>query len=474
MFSYYYYYLFISGNAHRSAIAVIRVSGDRTREALKALTGCDDFQPRYATLKKFVDPISNELIDKGLVLYFDGPKSFTGEDSCEFYIHGGPSVKTAMLSALSKVDGLRFAEPGEFSRRAFYNGKFDLTGAEAIADLIHAETEYQRKQALIQADGNLYRLYQKWRTQLIRNIAHFEAFIDFSEDENIEDFVLETVQKDLQMLVECIKNHLIDGRKGERLRNGVKMAILGATNVGKSSLMNVLCQRDVSIVTNVEGTTRDVIETHYDIGGFPIILADTAGLRQSKDIVEQEGIKRAKRCAIAADLKILVIDGHEMEKYFANSKIDFAQYLKSYKSQLELDNETFEEGKLLTIVNKCDLMSKQNVEELNKNNILTISCINSTKITEAVTEITRNLKDLCGNPSAEAPVLSQARHRHYLQECYEHINKFLNDFDPSIDQDLAILVQHLRNAIRSIGRITGEVRTDDVLDVIFKDFCIGK
>lgn len=454
---------------------MIRVSGESTQRALKALTGCDTFKPRYATLKQIRDPVSQTLIDNGLILYFNSPKSFTGEDSCEFQVHGGTAVVSALLNALSRVEGLRPAEPGEFTKRAFYNGKMDLTEVEGLADLIHAETEFQRRQAIIQADGHLSRLYKKWRKQLIRNIAHIEAYIDFSEDENIEDDVLETMQKELVTLGHEIQQHLIDGRLGERLREGVKTVILGDTNVGKSSLMNILVQRDVSIVTDVEGTTRDVIESHYDINGYPVIIADTAGLRQSDDVVESEGISRAKKCATLSDLVILLIDGHKMGKHFDESgKVNIEEYKQAYLSRLGLNDELVANRRLLTIVNKVDLMTDQHKRELNEKEVLGISCTMLTRIDEVVAELTKHLKELCGEPSAESPVLSHARHRHFLQECLRHIQEFLGSFDPSSEQDFAILVQHLRNAVRSIGRITGEVRTDDVLDVIFKDFCIGK
>lgn len=458
----------------KCGIAVIRVSGDKTRNALKALTGFDSFKPRFATLKQIRDPSTATLIDNGLVLFFNSPKSFTGEDSCEFQVHGGPAVVTAILNALSKVDGLRPAEPGEFTRRAFFNGKMDLTEVEGLADLIHAETEQQRKQALIQADGHLSKLYNKWRTQLIRCIAHIEAYIDFSEDENIEDHVLETMQRELEKLRSEIQEHLIDGRKGERLRDGVKMVILGEANVGKSSLMNLLVQRDVSIVTNVEGTTRDVIESHYDINGYPVLIADTAGLRESRDVVEAEGISRARKYATKADLVILLIDAAKLDKHFSDSEIDSVAYQKSYLHQLGLPAEQLDENKILRIVNKIDLLSDKRIRELELSNWLGISCTQSINIAGVVEEITARLKTLCGEPSAETPVLSHVRHRHHLQECLKCIDEFTENFDPAREQDFAILVHNLRTAVRSVGKITGEVRVDDVLDVIFRDFCIGK
>lgn len=390
-----------------------------------------------------------------------------------FLIILGSAVVSALLKALSSVKGLRPAEPGEFTRRAFFNGKMDLTEVEGLADLIHAETEFQRRQALIQADGHLSKLYKKWRVQLIQIIAHVEAYIDFSEDDNIEDGVLEVMHKDLMTLETEIEQHLNDGRMGERLREGVRMVILGDTNVGKSSLMNILVQRDVSIVTDIEGTTRDVIESHYDINGYPVIISDTAGLRESRDVVESEGISRARKCASNADLLILMIDGERMEQHFkSDEKIDLEKYQEEYLRRLKLESDG--EMNILRVVNKVDLMSSPRVQELESANALVMSCTKSINVQKVVEEITSNLKQLCGDPSSESPVISHARHRHFLAECLTNIQRFLENYEPTREQDLAILVQNLRYAVRSIGRITGEICTEDVLDVIFRDFCIGK
>lgn len=438
---------------------------------MKLLTGSDSFKPRYATLKPIRDPSTQALIDNGLILFFESPKSFTGEDSAEFQVHGGPAVVSALLNALSKVKGLRPAEAGEFTKRAFFNGKLDLTEVEGLADLIHAETEFQRRQALIQADGHLSRLYNKWRKQLLRNIAHIEAYIDFSEDENIEDNVLEVMLKSLTELKTEIQRHLIDGRKGERLRDGVKMVILGDTNVGKSSLMNLLVQRDISIVTDIEGTTRDVVESHFDIGGFPVVIADTAGLRESNDIVESEGITRAKKHATIADLVVLVVDGEKMGKNFDGN---FDKYVEKYLKHLGLDQDVLEGRQVLTVVNKVDLMTQQHQKHLNDAKILAISCTKSINIDKLLSIITKNLTKLCGDPQSESPILSHARHRFFLQECLQSLEIFLENFDSSREHDFAILVEDLRSAVRSIGRITGEVHVEEILDIVFKDFCIGK
>jgi tRNA modification GTPase len=276
--------------------------------------------------------------------------------------------------------------------------------------------------------------------------------------------------KSLNELRTEIQQHLVDGRKGERLRDGVKMVILGDTNVGKSSLMNLLVQRDVSIVTDIEGTTRDVVESHFDIGGFPVVISDTAGLRKSNDVVESEGISRAKKCAATADLVILVIDGSKLPNCFE----DFQSYREKYLKSLGLDQDRLLDRQTLTVVNKVDLLNTQQQKHLEASDILAISCTKSINVDAVLSKITENLATLCGNPRSESPVLSHARHRHFLQECLQNIDNYLENFDSSREYDFAILVEDLRCAVRSIGRITGEVQVDEILDVVFKDFCVGK
>lgn len=450
---------------------MIRVSGEKTKEVVKFLTGSETLTPRYASLKKIYDPTTKILIDNGLVIFFESPKSFTGEDCVEFQVHGGNAVVTALLNAISKIEGCRPAQPGEFTKRAFFNGKMDLTAVEGLADLIHAETEFQRRQAILQADGHLSKLYGRWRQSLVRIIAHIEAFIDFSEDENIEDDVLDGVQKQLEIVTKEIKEHLEDGRMGERLRDGVKMAIIGDTNVGKSSLMNLLVRRDVSIVTNIEGTTRDIIETPFDIGGYLVIIADTAGLRQAAgDVIESEGITRAKKYASNADLVILMIDGEKLTP----ENFNHHKFRENYLRHLGFGENAFSDVKMISVVNKIDTMNDEMLNCLKRQNILSISCTKHSNIDKVIDEVRRNLEELCGNPSVESPTLSHARHRFYLEECLRHLHHFNEHFNPQLEQDFAILVQSLRNSVRCIGRVTGEIRTDDILDVIFKDFCIGK
>jgi tRNA modification GTPase len=264
----------------RAGVAVVRVSGPKTALVLKAFTGNDSFRPRVASLRTLRDPRNREALDDALVLWFPGPRSFTGEDVAELHLHGGRAVVAGVVEALGALPGLRVAEPGEFTRRAFENGKLDLTAAEGLADLVDAETSAQRRQALRQMEGALGRVYEGWRERLTRALAHIEADIDFP-DEDLPTGVADAVRPVLDTLVAEIQAHLEDGRRGERLREGLHIAIVGAPNAGKSSLLNALARREAAIVSARAGTTRDVIEVHLDLGGFPVVLADTAGLREA-------------------------------------------------------------------------------------------------------------------------------------------------------------------------------------------------
>ncbi|MEA2783078.1 MAG: tRNA modification GTPase, partial [Rhodospirillaceae bacterium] len=296
----------LSSAPGRAAIAVLRVSGPAAADAIRRLTGREPPKPRFAALRRIAE--SGELIDDALVLWFPGPASETGEDLAEFHLHGGRAVVTAGLEALSRVPGLRPAGPGEFTRQAFENGKLDLTAAEAIADLVDAETSAQRRQALRQADGALQLLYDGWRERLLQSLARLEAVIDFP-DEDLPGELPDEITHQISLLRKEIPLHLEDGGRGERLREGFSIAILGPPNAGKSSLLNFLARREAAIVSARAGTTRDVIEVHLDIAGYPVILADTAGLRASMDEIEAEGVRRARDRAARADLKLIVIDG---------------------------------------------------------------------------------------------------------------------------------------------------------------------
>ncbi|XP_076444183.1 5-taurinomethyluridine-[tRNA] synthase subunit GTPB3, mitochondrial-like [Babylonia areolata] len=325
----------LSSGHGRCGVAVIRVSGPSCSEALRRLCGQQTLpSARQAVLKRLRDPSTGEMIDRGLVLWFPGPGSFTGEDCAEFHVHGGTAVVSAMLEVLGSLPGLQPAEPGDFTKRAFMNGKMDLTEVEGLGDLIHAETSAQRRQALRQMEGHLGNLYSDWRTRILKCLANVEAFIDFSEDENIEEDALDSATAEIEKLCEELENHLSDNRRGERLRDGVHVAIIGEPNVGKSSLLNALCQRPAAIVSPMAGTTRDVVETAINLAGYPVLLSDTAGLRDTEDAVEQEGVRRALLRASQADLKVLVLDASVVLP--AKPDVSWTQFICDHLSSLGL------------------------------------------------------------------------------------------------------------------------------------------
>ncbi|KAJ8911652.1 hypothetical protein NQ315_005998 [Exocentrus adspersus] len=312
----FYVILFLKGQG-KCGVAVIRISGPDSERALQLVTNLSDVpKPRTAILRSITHPRTQEVLDKGLILWFPGPRSFTGEDSFELQVHGGVAVINAVLDALGSIDRLRLAEPGEFTRRAFHNGKLDLTEVEGLADLLQAETELQRKQAFLQTQGSLSKVYNKWKNALIKCVASIEAHIDFDETDTLELNLLQVMMEDVKNLSNEIQNHLLDGHKGEILRTGVKTVIIGEPNVGKSSLLNILCKRPAAIVTPIEGTTRDILEVTLNIGGYPLVLADTAGLRsKTEDLVEKEGISRALQLYEKADLVLLIIDSEKYVKW---------------------------------------------------------------------------------------------------------------------------------------------------------------
>ncbi|KAL1139572.1 hypothetical protein AAG570_006554, partial [Ranatra chinensis] len=481
----------------KCGVAVIRVSGSRSAEAVKKIGGFNVLpEPRKTHLRRLRDPISKEILDRGIIIWFPGPKSFTGEDCCEFQIHGGSAVISAVLTSLASIEHFRPAEPGEFTKRAFYAGKFNLTEIEGIADLIHSETEFQRKQAIIQMEGALGKLYDKWRGTLLGIVAHIEAYIDFGEDQQLEDNIIVDIRERLKLLQESIKNHLCDGRKGERLRDGVRTVILGAPNVGKSSLMNLLCREEAAIVSSEPGTTRDIIKTIIDISGFPVILMDTAGLREaSSDIIEKEGMSRAKNIAAEADLIILVIDAHQLSQWCnircVSIPDSFIHYIKEYIRTIGIEDLLIQPGTMNYNLNYCnDNMQSNSLKKyviaINKSDLITIpeefkvltksynvtclSCKTEEGMNNFINHMSRVLQILCGSPSRENPSYTQARHRQCLSQCLYHLEKYFDLEESQVD----LAANELRSALDSIGRITGHVTTEQILDVIFKDFCIGK
>ncbi|KAF7202613.1 tRNA modification GTPase GTPBP3, mitochondrial isoform X1 [Nothobranchius furzeri] len=464
----------LSSGYGRCGVAVVRVSGPASATALRSMAGHRLPPPRTALLRSITDPLSGEMLDRGLVLWFPAPHSFTGEDSVEFHIHGGPAVITAVLQALGSVPGTRPAEAGEFTRRAFQAGKLDLTEVEGLGDLIHAETEAQRRQALRQMSGELGHIYRDWSHKLKRCLAHIEAFIDFSEDELIEDGVLDQADRSVCDLQSQIEQHLRDERRGERLRSGVHVVIAGATNAGKSSLLNTLCQRPAAIVSPIAGTTRDIVETAVDIGGFPVLLSDTAGLRESADLVEQEGVRRARERVQQADLTLLVVDSTCLPSDVQRAAGFLSEHLRSVSpSQKQPATDM-----CLLVLNKSDLLPETQRQKLKMElrgvsglpAVCLLSCQTNEGLKDFLTVLQSSVKTLCGDPLAGAPTLTQARHRAHLQQCVAA----LSQFQRYRDSDLALAAEGVRLALTSLGRITGRVGAEEILDIIFKDFCIGK
>ena len=387
-----------------------------------------------------VDPFTGEQLDDGLLLWFPGPYSATGEDVAEFHLHGSRAVLAAVMGVLGRL-GLRLAEPGEFTRRAFLNGKVDLLQAEAIADLAAAETEAQRRQALRQLDGELGSLYRGWCHLLTHILAHLEAAIDFP-DEDLPPEIEERGLGEIEALSSEIERHLADGHRGERLRDGIMVAIIGPPNAGKSSLLNKIAQRDAAITSPVAGTTRDIVEVAVDLAGYPVVLADTAGLRDSDDLVEQEGLRRALRRADEAEIRLFVFDArcpNEMRG----------------ASAWQGPDTILVANKIDLVPARCDLQSST----------LPISALTGEGIDALLSALGERVAQTY---RIEAPVLTRARHRQALEEAALSLQRAVGAALPELR------AEDIRLALRSLGRITGAVDVEDLLDVIFRDFCIGK
>ncbi len=433
--------------AGRAGVAVLRLSGSKAFAAISALTRKPCPAPRLASLSRLYHPQTGLLLDVGLVLCFPAPHSFTGEDVAELQVHGSPAVLSALAEALAHL-GLRLAEPGEFSRRAFVHGRMDLTEVEALADLLAAQTEAQRQQALRQMQGELAALYDTWRQKLLRLLAHAEAEIDFP-DEDLPGGLSQTVAAGVAELASQIKAHLADARRGEKLRTGLHVAIIGAPNVGKSSLLNALAQRPAAIVSPLAGTTRDVIEVWLDIAGYPVTLADTAGLRATDDQIEHEGVSRALAISASADIRLLL---------FAVDQPISPEMLA------HIDEKT------IIILNKADMLSSNDLRgwqnKLSPHSFIAISAQSGQGIDVLLTTISTQLSDIYTKNTQ--PSLTRERHRLALQEA-------LSELEHSLVAPAAELAaEHLRLAMRVIGRIMGQHDVEDLLDVIFRDFCIGK
>jgi len=438
----------LSSGHGRAGVAVVRVSGPAVGVALDRMAGPRP-PPRHAAFRKVRHPGSGEVLDEALVLWFPGPKSETGEDMAELHVHGGRAVIAGVLAALGSIEGCRLAEPGEFARRAFEKGKIDLTAAEAIADLVDAETEAQRRQALRQAGGALARLYDGWRTELIRAQALTESGIDFSEEADVSATACEGAREIVAALVPQVRQHLDDGRRGEILREGLHVAIAGPPNVGKSSLLNAFVQREAAIVSDEAGTTRDIIEVTLDLGGVPVILSDTAGIREAEGKVEREGIRRAIVRAREADLVLWLMDASEPQPAppagLAGSGSD-----------------------LLWVLNKIDLLGEDCAHPVLERGWFRLSALTGEGLPALVETIARKAAARAGE--SEVPAITQARHRQQIEACEEALEAYL----AGAPGDLELRADDLRRAATALGRITGRVDVEDVLGEIFSRFCIGK
>jgi len=431
----------LSSGRPPAAIAVVRVSGARAADVLIALCGKQP-EPRRAALRRLRHPGTKAILDEALVLWLPGPNTETGEDMVELHLHGGRAVIAAVLAELGKLPGLRMAEPGEFTRRAFENGRLDLTAVEGLADLVFAETEAQRAQAMHQLSGALAARAEAWREKLIRALALIEARIDFSDEADVpEDLVAPALRMARELIVE-IETVLRDERRGERLREGLTVAIAGPVNAGKSSLLNRLAQRDAAIVSPYAGTTRDVIEVHLDLAGYPVTLLDTAGIRESEDPVEQEGVRRARARAEAADLVLWVTDATEDEN---------------------TEQRTDAKDRWL-VRNKVDLLSAGMRRA--RDEAFDVSAKSGLGVEQLVTALGAFARDSFA--SGEPALVTRERHRAALRQTVELLHRAL---DASAEE---LVAEELRLASRALGRLTGRVDVEDVLDVIFRDFCIGK
>jgi tRNA modification GTPase len=431
-----------------SGIAVIRISGAKTSNVIEILTGKSIPKPRTATLRKINKNNTSELIDEGIILWFPGPESYTGEDMAEIHVHGSKAVIDALHFSISKIKNCRLAEPGEFTKLALQNGKINLLQAESIGDLISAETEIQRQQAIKIMNGKSADQFNFLREKLLKTLSHIEAKIDFP-DEDLPGDILKDIKKNSDEVLKNIEKILDDKKIGERIREGFKIAILGPTNAGKSSLLNHLSNRDVAIVSEIAGTTRDVIETHLNLDGFPVIVSDTAGIRESKNEIEKKGIKLSLKRAEEADLKLVVVDA---------KNLDFTGVLKDL-----LDKNA------ILVINKSDLLDSDIKPEVKKLDYVLISIKENLNIDQLISKIKNNLKDKF--TTNDDILITRERHRQHLKQCLENLKNFNKKNE---EQDFDKAAEDLRLATRHLGKIVGKVDVEEILGSIFNDFCIGK
>jgi len=445
----------LSSGRPPAAIAVVRVCGPQARAALERLIGRVP-QPRQAALARVRDPASGEVIDEALALWFPAPHSETGEDMAELQLHGGHAVIAAVLAALGRIEGCRPAEAGEFTRRAFENGRHDLTAVEGLADLIAAETPAQRRQAFRQLKGLIGDRAEAWRRSLIQALALVEARIDFADEADVPEDLVAPALALAKRLRDEIAAALTDGRRGERLRDGIVIAIAGPPNAGKSTLLNRLARREAAIVSPYPGTTRDVIEVHMDLDGYPATLLDTAGVRQSDDPVEREGVRRAEERAQGADLVLWVTDASAT----GGAAGDKPKYAARSDTWL--------------VENKVDLLGDNRCEggELGPGGQrpkFALSGLTGTGMDELVAALSAYARDYFA--SVETAIVTRARHRRALDETVAALDRCLAEGESGREE---LIAEELRAAATTLGRLTGRVDVEDILDVIFRDFCIGK
>jgi len=431
-----------------SGIAVIRLSGSKVEKIVKILTNDQLPKPRQATVKKFSKINNSELIDEGILIWFPSPNSYTGEDMAEIHVHGSVAVVRSILDQLSKIENCRLAEPGEFTKIAFQNEKINLLKAESISDLISAETEIQRQQAIQIMSGRSSEKFNSLRESLLKILSNVEAKIDFPEEDLPAD-VIKNIKNDSEKIRKEIEKILDDQKVGERIREGFKIAIIGPANTGKSSLLNHLSNRDVAIVSEIAGTTRDVIEAHLNLDGYPVVISDTAGIRQSHDEIEKKGIKLALKRAEDADLNIIVIEP---------KSVDFTGFLNDLVSE-----------KSIIVINKIDLGYKNVNQQIEKFNPIFISIKNETNLDELINRIKDKLKNKFVR--SNETLITRERHRQSLEACVQNLKNFE---EKNSQEDFDKAAEDLRLATRHLGMIVGKVDVEEILGSIFSDFCIGK
>lgn len=432
-----------------SSVILLRISGEKAIDCLQKLGFKAQLAPNQVQFGNIHDQ-NGEILDQAVVTYFKAPHSFTGEDVVEISLHGSSYIYSQVSAILLEITDVKLAEAGEFSKRAFLNNKFDLVQAEAIVDLVNCQTQLQHKQALKQLQGNLGKIYDDWRGQIVNILALIESFIDFP-DEDIPEDVITQVRANVLSLTDQIKSHLDDNKKGQKVHDGLKMAIIGAPNVGKSSLLNFLAQSEVAIVSDIAGTTRDIIDVSLDIAGVPVKISDTAGIRASKDVIEQEGIKRAINKAQDCDIIIILSD-------LAHQNDEISNYINEKISQIE----DLSEKSVIRLFNKLDLKDNADKEDCD----LEISLKEQQNLDQLLDLIEVKVQELI--PDLNETLITKQRYRDNLTEALEYLQEF------NLDKNIEIAGEDLRIAGTAIGKITGKIEVDNILDVIFSKFCIGK